>query len=95
VSAAPRSLTLIESLGAVPIDYTTTPVDRYVEQHTDGEGFDIVVDTVGGATLDASFTAVRIYTGHVVSALGWAHTPSRRCRSAAPPTPACSACCRC
>jgi NADPH:quinone reductase-like Zn-dependent oxidoreductase len=30
-----------------------------------------VYDTVGGATLDASFTAVKRYTGHVVSSLGW------------------------
>jgi NADPH:quinone reductase len=29
-----------------------------------------VVDTVGGATLDASFAAVKHF-GHVVSALGW------------------------
>jgi NADPH:quinone reductase len=32
--------------------------------------FDLVVDTVGGATLDASFAAVKHF-GHVVSALGW------------------------
>jgi NADPH:quinone reductase-like Zn-dependent oxidoreductase len=36
-----------------------------------GGGFDIVYDTVGGATLDASFLAAKRYTGHVVSALGW------------------------
>ncbi len=29
-----------------------------------------MVDTVGGATLDASFAAVKHF-GHVVSALGW------------------------
>ncbi|MEV5176567.1 zinc-dependent alcohol dehydrogenase family protein [Streptomyces flaveolus] len=66
-----RSLETIARLGATPIDYTTTPVEDYVAQHTGGEGFDIVFDTVGGETLDASFTAVRTYTGHVVSALGW------------------------
>ena len=38
--------------------------------HSDGRGFDIVYDTVGGAMLDASFNAVRRF-GHVVSALGW------------------------
>jgi NADPH:quinone reductase-like Zn-dependent oxidoreductase len=37
----------------------------------DMAGFDVVFDTVGGATLDDSFTAVKRYTGHVVSALGW------------------------
>ena len=30
-----------------------------------------VVSRIGGATLDASFGAVRRYTGHVVSILGW------------------------
>jgi NADPH:quinone reductase-like Zn-dependent oxidoreductase len=38
---------------------------------TGGNGFDIVFDTVGGATLDSSFGAVKRYTGHVVSCLGW------------------------
>jgi NADPH2:quinone reductase len=66
-----RSLAAIERLGATPIDYTTTSVDAYVAEHTNGEGFDVVFDTVGGTTLDDSFTAVRVYTGHVVSALGW------------------------
>jgi NADPH:quinone reductase-like Zn-dependent oxidoreductase len=42
-----------------------------VAKYTDGEGFDIVYDTAGGPTLDASFEAARYYTGHVVSALGW------------------------
>ncbi len=60
----------VRHLGAVPIDYTSTSVDAYVAAHTAGEGFDLVVDTVGGATLDASFAAVRHF-GHVVSALGW------------------------
>jgi NADPH:quinone reductase-like Zn-dependent oxidoreductase len=62
---------IIEGYGAVAIDYRSTPVADYVAAHTGGAGFDIVYDTVGGATLDASFTAVRIHTGHVVSALGW------------------------
>ncbi|MGW9197556.1 zinc-dependent alcohol dehydrogenase family protein [Micromonospora chersina] len=70
-TGAPSSLPVIESLGAVPIDYTTTSVEEYVARHTAGEGFDIVADNVGGATLDASFAAVRTYHGHVVSALGW------------------------
>ncbi len=61
----------IRSLGATPIDYTTTDAPEYVEQHTGGDGFDVVYDTVGGATLDASFIAAKRYTGHVVSALGW------------------------
>lgn len=58
-------------LGATPIDYRHSAVADYVAEHTAGEGFDIVYDTVGGATLDASFAAVRTYGGHVVSCLGW------------------------
>ena len=65
------SLRTIEALGATPIDYTTTDHGTYVADHTSGKGFDIVFDTVGGRTLDASFAAARVYTGHVVSALGW------------------------
>jgi NADPH:quinone reductase-like Zn-dependent oxidoreductase len=61
----------IEGLGATFIDYRKTSVDAYVAEHTSGEGFDIVYDTVGGETLDASFQAVRVYHGHVVSCLGW------------------------
>jgi NADPH:quinone reductase-like Zn-dependent oxidoreductase len=83
----------IEGFGAVFIDRDTA-VEAYVAEHTGGRGFDIVYDTVGGKVLDASFAAVRRF-GHVVSALGWAHMRWRRCRSAPPPIPACSHCCRC
>jgi NADPH:quinone reductase-like Zn-dependent oxidoreductase len=37
---------------------------------TNGLGFDVVYDTAGGTSLDASFAAVRRF-GHVVSSLGW------------------------
>lgn len=62
---------IIEGFGATFIDYRKSSVEEYVAEHTAGEGFDIVYDTVGGKTLDASFQAVRIYEGHVVSCLGW------------------------
>jgi NADPH:quinone reductase len=64
-------LDVIARLGATPIDYTRTTPDSYVQTATGGHGFDVVLDTVGGATLDASFAAVRRYTGRVVSVLGW------------------------
>jgi NADPH:quinone reductase-like Zn-dependent oxidoreductase len=70
-TGGPSSQDVIRQAGATPIDYTASTVDEYVDAHTGGEGFDIVVDNVGGATLDASFAAVKRYTGHVVSALGW------------------------
>jgi NADPH2:quinone reductase len=64
------SKAFIERLGAVGIDYREMAVENYVARYTGGRGFDIVYDTVGGATLDASFNAVSRF-GHVVSALGW------------------------
>jgi NADPH2:quinone reductase len=66
-----KGLEIIESFGATAIDYRTQVPADYLEQYTDGEGFDIVYDTVGGATLDASFAVLKVYTGHVVSCLGW------------------------
>ncbi|TPG87802.1 quinone oxidoreductase [Pseudomonas caspiana] len=62
---------IIEGFGATFIDYRKSSVEEYVAERTAGEGFDIVYDTVGGKTLDASFQAARIYEGHVVSCLGW------------------------
>lgn len=59
----------LATLGAIPIDRDMA-VEDYVELHTNGRGFDVVYDTVGGPVLDASFRAVRRF-GHVVSALGW------------------------
>lgn len=68
--SAPQQAT-IEGLGASFIDYRTQSVEQYLAQHTGGDGFDIVYDTVGGATLDNAFLAAKPYHGHVVSALGW------------------------
>jgi NADPH2:quinone reductase len=69
-TASERDREAVLRLGATPIDYRAQTVEQYVESCTQGEGFDLVVDTVGGATLDASFAAVKHF-GHVVSALGW------------------------
>lgn len=67
----PAKNDLIKSYGATPIDYKNLPVEKYIQQYTNGEGFDIVFDTLGGATLDASFKALKQYYGHVISILGW------------------------
>ncbi|MFM0549541.1 zinc-dependent alcohol dehydrogenase family protein [Paraburkholderia sediminicola] len=69
-TASARDHDELTRLGATPIDYAAQNVEQYVAQHTDGAGFDLVADTVGGTTLDASFAAVKHF-GHVVSALGW------------------------
>lgn len=65
-----RDKEVVSRFGATPINYHAQTVEQYVESCTQGVGFDLVVDTVGGATLDASFAAVKHF-GHVVSALGW------------------------
>ena len=70
-TVSPEKKKVVEDLGACAIDYRSTTVEEYVNACTDGTGFDIVYDTVGGATLDASFVAVKRYTGHVLSSLGW------------------------
>lgn len=70
-TVSPDKQKIAQRFGAITIDYRTVSVDDYVASLTAGKGFDIVYDTVGGATLDASFAAVKRYTGHVVSALGW------------------------
>jgi NADPH2:quinone reductase len=70
-TVSPYKAKIVEDFGATPIDYRSMSVDQYVAAHTGGRGFDIVYDTVGGGTLDASFAAVRRYTGHALSCLGW------------------------
>jgi len=57
--------------GATAIDYKALSLEQYLVKYTDGAGFDVVYDTVGGKTLDDSFASVRRYTGHVLSCLGW------------------------
>ncbi|MBS7254797.1 zinc-dependent alcohol dehydrogenase family protein [Flavobacterium branchiicola] len=52
---------IVKSYGATPIDYKTTTVEEYVNQYTDGKGFDIIYDTVGGQSFDDSLKAIRHY----------------------------------
>ncbi|MEM9478757.1 MAG: zinc-dependent alcohol dehydrogenase family protein [Verrucomicrobiota bacterium] len=61
-----KQLALIERMGAAPINYKTEKVEDYVQQHTDGAGFDIVFDSVGGANMAISFEAAAL-NGHVAS----------------------------
>jgi NADPH:quinone reductase len=70
-TVSPDKKNFLKEFGATPIDYRSLSVEDYVAACTAGQGFDIVYDTVGGATLDSSFTAVKRYTGHVLSCLGW------------------------
>jgi NADPH2:quinone reductase len=61
---------MVRQLGAVPIDYRSMAIAQIVQTFTEGQGFDLVYDSVGGSTLDDAFEAVRNY-GHVVSNYGW------------------------
>lgn len=75
---------MVQQLGAVPIDYHSTAIAQIVQTFTDGHGFDVVYDTVGGSTLDDAFQAVSNY-GHVVSSCGWGeHSLMPLSRKAAP-----------
>ncbi|MDM5286399.1 zinc-dependent alcohol dehydrogenase family protein [Peribacillus castrilensis] len=49
-------------LGAdVTINYREENVHDYVQKYTDGKGFDVVFDTVGGENLDRSFEAAAVH----------------------------------
>jgi len=53
-------LAAITELGATPIDYTAESVEDYVARYTEGKGFDMVFDTVGGANISTSLAAVKL-----------------------------------
>lgn len=61
-----KQMALIEKLGATPINYKTEKVEDYVQKYTDGSGFDVVYDSVGGANLINSFNATKL-NGHVAT----------------------------
>lgn len=42
------------------INYRQTGTEEYIRQYTDGKGFDVVIDTVGGENLLESFKAVKL-----------------------------------
>lgn len=59
-------MALIKQLGATAINYKTESVADYVAKHTDGAGFDVVYDSVGGANMANSFEAAAL-NGQVAS----------------------------
>lgn len=61
-----KQLDLIQSYGATPINYRNENVIDYVEEHTQGHGFDVVFDSVGGANIVNSLDAVAL-NGHVAT----------------------------
>ncbi len=67
VSSAHKAA-IARELGAAPVDYRQRDVGDYVAEHTDGRGFDVVLDTVGGDNLPRSLVAARV-GGTVVTIL--------------------------
>ncbi|MBF4518323.1 zinc-dependent alcohol dehydrogenase family protein [Flavobacterium sp. ANB] len=59
-TVSPQKAEIVKSYGATAIDKNTL-VEDYVNQYTDGKGFDIIYDTLGGQSLDDSFKAIRHY----------------------------------
>ncbi len=64
--SGPEKAELVKGLGAIPINYRENSVDDYVAAHTDGAGFDIVYDTVGGENIPKSWQAAKL-RGTVIS----------------------------
>ncbi|AKE11711.1 zinc-dependent alcohol dehydrogenase family protein [Serratia liquefaciens] len=62
---------LIDKLGATPLDYTMLSAEDIVNNCTEGLGFDIVYDTVGGQVLQDSLGMARHY-GHITSCAAFA-----------------------
>ncbi len=50
----------IEALGFSVVDYVAQTVESYVAEYTDGKGFDVVFDSVGGANMLNSFEAAAL-----------------------------------
>lgn len=61
-----KDMALIERLGATAINYTSESVADYVAKYTDGQGFDLIFDSVGGANMLNSFEAAAL-NGQIAS----------------------------
>jgi len=59
-------LQMIQTLGATGINYKNESVAQYVDKYTNGNGFDIVFDSVGGENMINSFEAAAL-NAHVAS----------------------------
>ena len=51
---------VIEKLGGTAINFKNESVSDYVQKYTDGVGFDVIFDSVGGANLTNSFEAAAL-----------------------------------
>lgn len=60
VSGARKAALAMRYGADVAIDYSHASVAEYVAEYTAGEGFDVVLDTVGGTTFEQSLVAGRV-----------------------------------
>jgi NADPH:quinone reductase len=61
-ASSEEKLEIAKGLGAdAGINYKEESVHDYVQKHTNGKGFNIVFDTVGGENLDLSFEAAAMH----------------------------------
>lgn len=65
--SSPEKAAIVKSLGATDaINYREESVDAYVQRLTNGSGFDLVFDTVGGENINESINAAKLY-GNIVT----------------------------
>lgn len=64
--SAEKQIDIIKQYGATAINYRNETVAEYVAKHTNGAGFDVVFDSVGGANMTNSFEAAAL-NGHVTT----------------------------
>ncbi len=57
---------IVEGYGATAINYKKQTVEDYVAEHTGGNGFDVIFDSVGGENLSNSFAAAAL-NAHVAT----------------------------
>jgi len=55
-----KKMQIIEELGATAINYKTEAVEDFVAKYTNGTGFDVVFDSVGGPNMIKSFEAAAL-----------------------------------
>ena len=55
-----KQISVVEKYGATAIDFRTEKVAEYVAKYTDGAGFEVIFDSVGGVNLTNSFEAAAL-----------------------------------
>lgn len=60
VSGDSKGKSALELGADAVINYRESSVEEYVKQYTGGQGFDVIIDTVGGENLLNSFKAVKL-----------------------------------